>query len=72
MDSTFILDDDDNDVYVDTNYKQYKTTVRRSNKGTQLKNLVDKSKKSEVPERKPSLEPFHKELLATITEKGSV
>ena len=47
--SPFILDDDDNDVYVDTNYKLYQTTVRRSNKGLQLKNFDSKNKKPEVP-----------------------
>ena len=35
--SPFLLDDD-NDVYVDTNYKQYNATIRRSKKGIQLKN----------------------------------
>ena len=36
--SPFIIDnDDDNNVYVDANYKQYKITVRRSNEGIKLK-----------------------------------
>ena len=39
--STFVIDDD-NDVFVDTNYKQYNATIRRSKKGIQLKNTNHK------------------------------
>ena len=39
--SSFVIDDD-NDVYVDTNYKQYDATIRRSKKGIQLKNTDHK------------------------------
>ena len=63
--------DDDNDVYVDINYKHYNATIRRSKKGIQLKNTDHKSKPS-VPTRKSSLEPLHQELLATINDKGSI
>ena len=63
--------DDDNDVYVDTNYKQYDATIRRSKKGIQLKNTEHKRKPS-VPTRRSSLEPLHQELLATIHDKGSI
>ena len=68
--SPFVLDDD-NDLYVDTNYKQYNATIRRSKKSIQLKNTNHKSKPS-VPTRKSSLEPLHKELLATINDKVSI
>ena len=63
--------DDDNDVYVDTNYEQYNATIRRSKKGIQLKNNNHKSKPS-VPTRRSSLEPLHQELLATIHDQGSI
>ena len=68
--SPFVIDDD-NDVYVDTNYKQYNATIRRSKKGLQLKNASHKSKPS-IPTQKSSLEPLHQELLATIHDKGSI
>ena len=35
----FLMDNDDNHVFVDTNYKHYKTTKRRSNKGIQIKDI---------------------------------
>ena len=68
--SPFLLDDD-NDVYVDINYKHYNATIRQSKKGRQLKNTDHKSKPS-VPTRKSSLERLHQELLATINDKGSI
>ena len=68
--SPFLLDDD-NDVYVDSNYKHYNATIRRSKKGRQLKNTDHKIKPS-VPTRKSSLERLHQELLATINDKGSI
>ena len=68
--SPFVIDDD-NDVYVDTNYKQYDATIRRSKKGIQLKNTEHKRKPS-VPTRRSSLEPLNQELLATIHDKGWV
>ena len=58
--SPFVIEDD-NDVYADTNYKQYNATFRRSKKGIQLTNADHKSKPS-VPTRKSSLEPLHQEL----------
>ena len=68
--SPFVLDDD-NDLYVDTDYKQYNATIRRSKKGIPIKNTNHKSKPS-VPTRKSSLEPLHQELLATINDKVSI
>ena len=68
--SPFVLDDD-NDVYVDTNYKPYNATIRRSKKGIQLKKTDHKSRPS-VPTQKSSLVPLHQELLATINDKGSI
>ena len=68
--SPFVIDDD-NDVYVDTNYKQNNATIRRSKKDIQVKNANHKSKPS-VPTRKSSLEPLHQELLATINDKVSI
>ena len=49
---------DDNDkpdeIYVNTNYKQYNTTIRRTNKGLQLRttNSPPKKQKPPLPERK--------------------
>ena len=68
--SPFVLDND-NDIYVDTNFKQYNATIRRSKKGIQLKNTNHKSKPS-VPTRKSGIEPLHQELLATINDKVSI
>ena len=68
--SPFVIDDD-NDIYVDTNYKQYNATIRRSKKGIQLKKTNHKNIPS-IPTRKSSLEPLHQELLATIRDKGSI
>ena len=42
--SAFLLDNDENDVYVDTHYKHYKTTKRRSNKGVQIRILRQQMK----------------------------
>ena len=67
--SPFVIDDD-SDIYVDTNYKQYNATIRRSKEGIQLKNT--NHKKNQYSTRKSSLEPLHQELLATIREKGSI
>ena len=49
--SPFVIDDD-NDIYVDTNYKQYNATIRRSKKGIQLKNINHKNKPSIQRENK--------------------
>ena len=68
--SPFVIEDD-NDVYVDTNYKQYNATIRRSKKGIQLKNSSHTSKPS-VPKRRSSPEPLHQELLAIKHDKRSV
>ena len=43
--SPFLIDHDDDDIYVDTNYKHYNATVRRSNKGIQLINIGYKKEK---------------------------
>ena len=51
--SPFVFDDD-NDVYVYTNYKHYNATIKRSKEGIQLTNTDHKSKPS-VPTQKPSL-----------------
>ena len=59
--SATIIDNDVDDIYVDTIYKHYKPTVRRSNKEIQLKNFETKSKKLPIPERRTVLEPFQKE-----------
>ena len=58
-------------MYVNTNYKHYNATIRRSEKGIQLKNTDHQSKPS-VPTLKSSLEPLHQELLATINDKGLI
>ena len=70
--SPFLINNDDNEIYVDTNYKHYNATVRCSNKGIQLKNLDAKSKKPPILERRTFLESFNKELLATIADKESI
>ena len=70
IESPFVIDDD-KDIYVDTNYKQYNATIRRSKKGIQFKNTNHKNKPS-IPTPKSSLELLQKELLATIHDKGSI
>ena len=75
-----ITDHNDNDdptgVYVDTNYKPYNTTIRRSEKGLQLRTIESPTKKQKppLPERKYkqepfTVEPFKVEPLQTISEK---
>ena len=39
--SPFVIDDD-NDIYADTIYKQYKATIRRSKKAYNLRILITK------------------------------
>ena len=74
-----IIDHNDNDepteVYVDTNYKHYNTTIRRTEKGLQLKTIESPTKKQKppLPERKYKhelfrVEPFKVEPLQTISE----
>ena len=69
----------DNDIptkiYVDTNCKHYKTTVRRTEKGLQLRTIDSPTKKQKppLPERKYKqepfrIEPFKIEPLETIKE----
>ena len=71
---THITDHNDNDkpsqVYIDTNYKHYNTTIRRTDKGLQLRTIDSppKKKKPPLPERKYKQEPLKIEPLETITE----
>ena len=71
---THITDHNDNDnpspVYIDTNYKHYNTTIRRTGKGKQLRTIdsPQKKQKSPLPERKYKQEPLKIEPLETITE----
>ena len=57
-DITHITDHNDNDkpsqVYIDTNYKHYNTTIRRTDKGLQLRTIDSPPKKQKppLPERK--------------------
>ena len=73
-DITHITDHNDNDkpsqVYNDTNYKHYKTTIRRTHKGLQLRTIDSPPKKQKppLPERKYKQEPLKIEPLETITE----
>ena len=46
------MDDDENNVYVDTNYKHYETTARRTDKRLQLKSFESPTKEPPLPERK--------------------
>ena len=69
-----ITDHNDNDepteVYVDTNYKHYNTTIRRTERGLQLRTIESPTKKQkpQLPERKYKHEPFKVEPLQTISE----
>ena len=73
-DITHITDHNDNDkpsqVYIDTNYKHYNTTIRRTDKGLQLRTIESPPKKQKppLPERKYKQEPLKIEPLETITE----
>ena len=55
-------------IYVDTNYKQYNTTIRRTENGLQLQTLesTKKMRKPPIPERKYKPEPIKIEPLETI------
>ena len=73
-DITHITGHNDNDkpsqVYIDTNYKHYNTTIRRKYKGIQLRTIDSPPKKQKppLPERKYKQEPLKYEPLETITE----
>ena len=73
-DITHMTDHNDNDkpsqVYIDTNYKHYNTTIRRTDKGLQLRTIDSPPKKQKppLPERKYKQEPLKIEPLETITE----
>ena len=73
-DITHIKDHNDNDkpsqVYIDTNYKHYNSTIRRTDKGLQLRTIDSPPKKQKppLPERKYKQEPLKIEPLVTITE----
>ena len=58
------------DIYVDTNYKHYNTTFRRTDKGLQLRttNSPPKKQKPPLPERKYKQEPLRVEPMETISE----
>ena len=58
------------EMYVDTNYKLYNTTIRRTESGLQLRTLepTKKIQKPPLPERKYKPEPFKLEPLETIKE----
>ena len=58
------------EIYVDTNYKHYNTTIRRTESGLQLRTLepTQKIQKPPLPERKYKPEPFKLEPLETIKE----
>ena len=58
------------EIYVDTNYKNYNTTIRRTESGLQLRTLepTKKIQKPPLPERKYKPEPFKLEPLETIKE----
>ena len=58
------------EFFVDTNYKHYNTTIRRTDKGLQLR-TTDSSPKNQnppLPERKYKQEPLKVEPLETISE----
>ena len=67
-------DYNDNDkpaeIYVDTNYKHYNTTIRRTENGLQLRttNSSPKKQKPPLPERKYKQKPLRVEPLETISE----
>ena len=73
-DITHTTDYNDNDkpaeIYVDTNYKHYNTTIRRTDKGLQLRTTKSPPKKQKPPlqERKNKHEPLKVEPLETISE----
>ena len=56
------------EIYVDTNYKHYNTTIRRTENGLQLQTIDSPTKKQKppLPERKYKQEPFKIEPLETI------
>ena len=54
---------------MDTNYKHYNTTIRRTNKGLQLRtNSPPKKQKPPLPERKYKQETLKIEPLETLSE----
>ena len=57
-------------IYVDTNYKHYNTTIRRTENGLQLRTLESSTKKQKPPltERKYKPEAFKIEPLETIKD----
>ena len=73
-DITHTTNYNDNDktaeTYVDTNYKHYNTTIRRTENGLQLRtiNSSPKKQKPPLPERKYKQEPLRVEPLETISE----
>ena len=73
-DITHTTDYTDNDkpaeICVDTNYKHYNTTIRRTENGLQLRttNSSPKKQKPPLPERKYKQEPLRVEPLETISE----
>ena len=73
-DITHITDHNDNDkpsqVYIDTNYKHYNTTIRRTDNRLQLRTIDSPPKKQKppLPERKYKQEPLKIEPIETITE----
>ena len=78
-----ITDHNDNneptEVYVDTNYKHYNTTIRRTEKGQQLRTVEISPKKQKKPlsEQKYKqehfrVEPFKVETLETISENNKM
>ena len=73
-DITHITDHNDNDkpsqVYIDTNYKHYNTTIRRTDKELQLRTIDSSPKKQKppLPERKYKQDSLKIEPLETITE----
>ena len=73
-DITHITDHNDNDkpsqVNIDSNYKHYNTTIRRTDKGLQLRTIDSPPKKQKppLPERKYKQEPLKIEPLETKTK----
>ena len=65
----YIDNDKPAEIYVDTNYKHYNTTIRRTKKGLQLRttNSPLKKQKPPLPERKYK-EPLRVEQLETISK----
>ena len=58
------------EIYVDTNYKHYNTTIRRTENGIQIRTLESPKKKQKplLPEKNYKPEPFKIEPLETIKE----